>query len=295
MRLRLRGATAAALWMTGAIASFSLLAVGVREISATFDAFEIMLFRSAIGLAAVTLFLAATGRMVAARPRRMGLHGLRNLLHFCGQVTWLHALTLLPLAQVFALEFTSPLWVILLAPLLAGEALTRRKLLGGLIGFAGVLLVVRPGVSGLHGPGLAAGLACALFFALTSLITRRLTRTEPVTAVLFWLNLMQLGFSAVTVGWDGVWPAVPEAAQIPWLLVIGATGLSAHLCLTSALGVAPASVVMPMDFLRLPVIALVGWTFYDEPLEAAVLAGAALILAGNALTWRAQSSGTASS
>jgi drug/metabolite transporter (DMT)-like permease len=286
--VRLKGGAAAALWMGGAIASFSLLAVAVREVSPALDAFEIMLFRSAMGLAAMVAFLAATGRMAAARPRRMGLHGARNLLHFGGQVTWLYALTVLPLAQVFALEFTSPIWVILLAPLVAGERLTAAKLLGGLVGFAGVLVVVRPDASGLLSPGLAAGLACALFFALTSLLTRRITRTEPVVAVLFWLNFMQLGFSAATVGWDGAWPW-PEAAQLPWLLVIGATGLSAHLCLTSALDAAPASVVMPMDFLRLPVIALVGWALYAEPLDAGVFLGAALILGGNAMTLRPRS------
>jgi drug/metabolite transporter (DMT)-like permease len=100
---------------------------------------------------------------------------------------------------------------------------------------------------------------------------------------LFWLNAFQLLFSAVIVG-GTVWAPVPTAALAPWLLLIGAAGLAAHWCLTSALDAAPASVVMPLDFARLPVIALVGWAAYGELLDPLVFVGAALILAGNLLT-----------
>lgn len=274
----------AALWMGGAIASFTLLAVGARALSPALDTFEMMLFRSAIGVALVSAGLLLTGRSDAARPRRLSLHALRNVVHFAGQNLWFWALTLLPLAQVFALEFTSPLWVILLAPLFLGERLTRTKVLGGLVGFGGILLVVRPDFGG-PGAGVLAGLGCAVFFAVTSLLTRRLTRTEPVLAVLFWLNLMQLGLSAATVGWDGTWPA-PAAPLWPWIGVIGLTGLTAHWCLTHALEAAPASVVMPMDYLRLPVIAVVGWALYGETLDGWMALGALLIVGGNLLTLR---------
>jgi drug/metabolite transporter (DMT)-like permease len=258
------GTLVAAAWMTGAIASFSLLAVAARAVSPALDTFEIMLFRSGMGLLMVAAWLAATGRLREARPRRLDIHAARNVIHFAGQNLWFYALTVLPLAQVFALEFTSPLWVILLAPLFVGERLTGRALLAG---------------------GLVAAALCAVCFAVTSLVTKRLTRTQPVVAILFWLNAFQLLFSAVIVGWDGVAP-VPTAAQLPWLLVIGVTGLAAHLCLTSALNAAPASVVMPLDFARLPVIAVVGWAFYAEALDPLVFAGAALILLGNLLTLR---------
>jgi drug/metabolite transporter (DMT)-like permease len=237
-----------------------------------------------MGLLMVAAWLAATGRLREARPRRLDIHAARNVIHFAGQNLWFYALTVLPLAQVFALEFTSPLWVILLAPLFVGERLTGRALLAGAIGFAGVLVVARPEFADLH-PGLVAAALCAVCFAVTSLVTKRLTRTQPVVAILFWLNAFQLLFSAVIVGWDGVAP-VPTAAQLPWLLVIGVTGLAAHLCLTSALNAAPASVVMPLDFARLPVIAVVGWAFYAEALDPLVFAGAALILLGNLLTLR---------
>jgi drug/metabolite transporter (DMT)-like permease len=270
--------------MVGAIASFSLLAVGARAVSPALDTFEIMLFRSGIGLALMVLVLGVLGRLAEARPRRLDVHLGRNLIHFAGQNLWFYALTVLPLAQVFALEFTSPLWVILLAPLFLGERLTARALLAGAIGFTGVLIVARPDFGALH-PGLIAAALCAVCFAITSLVTKRLTRSQPVVAILFWLNAFQLFFSAVVVGWDGQAP-VPTSDQLPWLALIGGTGLAAHWCLTSALDAAPASVVMPLDFARLPVIAIVGWAAFGEPLDPLVFGGAALILAGNLLTLR---------
>jgi len=281
---RRSGTAVAAAWMTGAIASFSLLAVAGREVSPALDTFEIMLFRSAMGLVLVTATLTAQGRLGEARPRRFPLHVMRNLIHFAGQNLWFYALTVLPLAQVFALEFTSPLWVLLLAPLFLGERLTGRGLLAGLIGFAGVLLVARPEFGNLH-PGLIAAALCAVCFAVTSMLTKRLTQSQPVISILFWLNAMQLVFAAVIVSWDGEVP-VPTPAQAPWLLLIGVAGLAAHWCLTSALDAAPASKVMPMDFARLPVIAVVGWAAYGEALDPLVFLGAALILGGNLLGLR---------
>jgi drug/metabolite transporter (DMT)-like permease len=272
--------------MAGAIASFSLMAIATRELGATFDTFEIMLYRGAIGVALVTAALAATGALPLARPRRMGVHLARNAVHFAGQNLWLYAIGVLPLAQVIAIEFTSPLWVLLLAPVLLGERLTAPGLLAGAVGFAGVLVVAQPGAAPLD-RGLLAAAACALCFALTAVATKRLTRTEPVAAILFWLNVIQLALAAALVAARGGAPW-PDAGEAPWLLAIGVAGSAAHWCLTSALRAAPASVVMPLDFLRLPVIAGLAWLLYGEAVGVALALGSALILGGNLLTLRAQ-------
>lgn len=276
--------TRAALWMAGAIASFSLMAVATREVGDAFDTFEIMLYRGAIGVALVTTALAGMGSLALARPRRMSLHLLRNVVHFAGQNLWLFAIGVLPLAQVIAIEFTSPLWVLLLAPVLLGERLTATGLLAGVVGFVGVLVVAQPGAAPVE-RGLLAAAACAACFALTAIATKRLTRTEPVAAILFWLNAIQLAFAAVLVAARGGAPW-PDRGEAPWLLAIGLAGSAAHWCLTSALRAAPASVVMPLDFLRLPVIAGLGWLLYDEAVGASLAVGSALILGGNLLTLR---------
>ncbi|OBY27414.1 DMT family transporter [Leisingera sp. JC1] len=271
----------AALWMIGAIVSFSAMAIAGREAGLTLDTFEIMAYRSLVGVVIVVAVLTAAGRWHQVRRQRLGVHLLRNLFHFTGQNLWFLAVTLIPLAQVFALEFTSPLWVIILSPLLLGEALTRRRMLAAALGFAGILIVARPSPDTLN-LGLAAAASCAIFFALTAILTKRLTRHEHTASILFWLTSMQLVMGLLAAGWDGDM-ALPDAATLPWLVLIGIAGLTAHFCLTTALSLAPASVVVPVDFARLPAIAILGMVIYGEALDAWVLGGAAIICFANYL------------
>jgi drug/metabolite transporter (DMT)-like permease len=269
----------AAAWMTGAIASFSAMAVAGRAVSLDHDTFEIMLYRSLIGLVIVLVVAGVWGRIGEVTTRHMRLHAIRNCAHFAGQNLWFFALPLIPLAQLFSVEFTSPIWATLLAPLVLGERLTRARVLAALLGFAGVLVVARPDFGTLE-PGILAAAGAALGFAGSALFTRRLTRTETVVCILFWLSAMQAVLGLAFAGVDGD-IALPSATGLPWLALIALSGLCAHYCLTTALSLAPAGVVMTMDFLRLPVIAVIGMAFYGEPLELAVAIGAALILGAN--------------
>lgn len=282
---------AAALWMTGSIASFSAMAVAGRQVSAVHDTFEIMLWRSLVGLFLVVAVFSALGRLGEVRRDRLGSHLVRNLFHFAGQNLWFWALATIPLAQVFAIEFTSPLWVILLAALFLGERLTRTRILAAALGFAGILIVARPDFTALE-PGVIAAALSAVCFAATNVLTKALTRGESIVSILFWLTLMQLVLGASFAGWDGRMVA-PTAATLPWLALIGVAGLCAHLCLTMALTLAPAGFVVTVDFARLPVIAVVGWLVYDERVAPTVFAGAGLILAGILLNFRAASTARA--
>jgi drug/metabolite transporter (DMT)-like permease len=271
----------ATLWMLGAIFSFTAMAVAGRELGADFDTFEIMMYRSAFGLAIVLVvasFARTTGQI---RTGKLGLHAIRNLVHFTGQNLWFYAVTVIPLAQVFALEFTTPLWVIVLSPFLLGERLTRIRSIAALMGFAGILIVARPSVEGLNG-GMLAAASCAIFFALTFITTKRLTRTETITAIMFYLTAMQLVFGLIAAGYDGD-IALPGALDVPWLVLVGACGLLAHFCIANALSIAPATIVAPVDFARLPIIAIIGWLAYAEALDVWVFVGALVIFAGNYL------------
>ncbi len=277
---------AAALWMTGAIAAFTAMAIAGREISATHDTFEIMAARSIIGLAIVLVVTGSLGRLRDIRKDRLGQHLIRNIFHFTGQNLWFWAITIIPLAQVFALEFTSPIWVILLSPLVLGEALTRNRMLAAAVGFGGVLLVARPDFAAWD-PGVLAAAGSAICFAATILMTKALTRGESIVSILFWLTLMQGSFAIALVAYDGV-VQLPTATTWPWLVLIGCAGVTAHLCLTTALSLAPASFVVPIDFARLPIIAIIGALFYDEAIDAAILLGAALIFAANWINIRSE-------
>ena len=271
----------AALWMTGSIASFSFMAVAGRALAPRFDTFEIMMYRSLVGVIVVLILAAATGAWREVRFDRYGLHLLRNLAHFTGQNLWFFAVTVIPLAQVFALEFTSPIWVIVLSPLILGERLTLMRALAVVLGFAGILIVARPDPAGLNA-GLVAAAMAAVFFALTIMMTKRLTRTQSITCILFHLTTMQLVFGLVAAGYDGD-VALPDAASFIWLALVGVAGLLAHWCLTHALAIAPATVVVPIDFVRLPFIAVIGMLLYAEALDIWVFVGALIIFGGNYL------------
>ena len=276
---------AAALWMIGSIAAFTAMAIAGRAVKDVHDTFEIMTWRSLIGFVLVLGVAFARGRLGEVRTDRLPSHLMRNVVHFTGQNLWFHALAVIPLAQVFALEFTSPLWVIGLAALFLGERITRAKVMAGALGFIGIWLVARPDFAALD-PGVIAALASAVCFATTSVLTKALTRNESIVSILFWLTCMQLGMGLIAAGWDGDL-ALPTAATLPWLALIGVCGLCAHFCLTSALSLAPAGIVAPMDFARLPVIFVIGWVWYDEPVALGVGLGAGLIVAGILINLRA--------
>ncbi|MEO0932050.1 MAG: DMT family transporter [Pseudomonadota bacterium] len=271
----------AALWMIGAITSFTCMAIAGRAVSDELDTFEIMFYRSLTGIVIVVSIAAMAGTLRQVGTSRLRLHATRNICHFAGQNLWFYAITLIPLAQVFALEFTTPIWVILLSPLLLREPITRIGLICASIGFVGILIVARPDPASIS-PGLISAAACAVFFALTAILTRKLTQTETITTILFYLTVMQAVFGLACAGFDGD-IRLPSPQNVPWVILIGIAGLVAHFCLTKALSIAPASIVMPIDFVRLPTIAVVGMVLYDEPLELLVFIGAALIFAANYL------------
>ncbi len=276
----------AVLWMSGAIVSFSALAVAGRAVSLDHDTFELMLFRSVIGIGIVVTFAGYFGTLSQISFDRIGLHATRNLCHFAGQNLWFYALTLLPLAHLFALEFTSPIWVMILAAALLGEKITKVRAGTALLGFIGVIFVARPDLGGIQTGTVIATLA-AIGFAGSAIATKLLTKSASITCILFWLTVMQAAFGLITAGFDGD-IAFPNQRSLPWILVIAMCGLAAHFCLTKALTLAPASIVMPVDFLRLPVIAVIGMVFYNEPIVIWVFIGGSLIFLANLMNIRAE-------
>lgn len=269
----------AAIWMIGAITAFTLMAVAGRAAALNLDTFEIMFYRSCVGFAIVMACAVGFGKLDQVRADRLGLHFIRNVAHFTGQNLWFYAITVIPLAQVFALEFTGPIWVILLSPLILKERIRPLGIAAAIIGFIGILLVAKPGATTIS-PGIIAAALCAIGFGLTAIFTRLLTKTQTITCILFYLTGMQAIFGLICAGLDGDM-ALPTAMTLPWMILIGIAGLTAHFCLTKALSIAPATLVMPLDFLRLPIIAVVGIILYAEPIDIWVIVGGTLIFAGN--------------
>jgi drug/metabolite transporter (DMT)-like permease len=261
--------------MGGALVCFSLMAVAVRELLDTMGAFEILFFRATVSFLMVIAVLPRYG-IGALRTRRIGLHATRDVLHFGGQAAWVYAIGVLPLATVFAIEFTMPVWTAVLATLLLGERLNQGRVVMLVLGLAGILIILRPGFVVVP-PGAFATLAAAIAFASVMVATKRLSATDSPLAVLFYMSVIQmpLGLATALPGW-----VAPTLADVPWILAVGGAGFGSHYCLTRAFMHADATFVVPLDFLRLPLIAVVGALFYAEPIELATFLGAAVIFAG---------------
>jgi len=267
-----------ALWMAGAIASYIAAAVAVRALAKSLTVFEMMSVRSASGLAFLLALMLVSPKMRrGVTSRRIGLHLARNSVQFVGQIMWTLAITLLPFATVFSLEFTAPIWAALLAVMFLGERLTSTRAASIALCLFGVLVILHPGFSGFRAAALLA-LGAAITRAFTAIVTKKLTATDTTFAILFWMNLIQLPMNLA--GSDPLFIARLNLSMALPLLALAITGLTIHLCMAQAFRYADAIVVVPLDFLRVPLIAVIGWSFYGEPLDALVLAGSALVIAG---------------
>ncbi|MGB0634599.1 MAG: DMT family transporter [Paracoccaceae bacterium] len=271
----------AGLWMMGAVVSFTLMAVAGREVLDELDTFEVMMYRSFLGICIVLIFSKSAGTVNEINLQQLTLHLTRNITHFIGQNLWFFAVTAITLPQLFAFEFSVPIWVALFAPIFLSEKLTKRRLFAALIGFFGILIVARPDNIGVT-PGIIAAALCAMCFTGTGIATKLLTRTQSITCILFWLTVMQAILGIICAGYDFD-ISFPSRGNLPWVILIGLAGLLAHFCITKALQLADAIVVYPMDFVRLPLATGVGVLFYNEPIQLLVFVGAAIILGANFL------------
>lgn len=273
-------------WMAGALCSFSLAAISIRFLAKTLNVSEMLAFRNFAGIVALVVIALARPELRSQfKLRRPLLHLIRNGVHFIGNYAWALSITLLPLATVFALEFTAPIWLALLAVIFLRERLTGPRLVAIAAGFIGVLIIVRPGAEGLK-PAAFIMLAGALAFAATSIATKKLTATETTFSIIFWMNVIQLPLNLAGTRLEAF--AQVHAQDLLPLAGLAIGGLTSHYCLTNAYRYGDATVVMPLDFLRIPLIAMLGWLIFGESLDLFVFAGAALIIGGIMWSLRAE-------
>ena len=275
-----------ALWMVGTFVSLLSMAVAGRELSAEITIFQLLFWRGVVGLAVIMLLFQVAGGWRHLRTQKFATHGARSVVHLGAQYAWFYAIAFIPLAEVFALEFTTPIWTLILAALILGERITVVRVAAVILGFAGVLIILRPGLSPVGMPQIAALLSALGFAFSTYVMTRRLMRTDTPQTMLFWMVLIQTPL-ALFAGLDAwVWPT---GWSWGWIGLVGVGSLTAHYCMARALSLADANVVVPMDFFRLPLAVVVGWLAYAEIIDIWVALGAAVIFAGNYLNVRAES------
>jgi drug/metabolite transporter (DMT)-like permease len=269
----------AALWMAGWLSLMLVMVVAGREATTQMNVFELMEIRSVLGFILLLPFIFRAGGFAAVRTKRLPQHTARNLIHYGAQLGWFFALTLIPIGQVVAIEFTMPIWTAILAASFLGERITSWKAVAIALGVIGVVVIVRP-ATGEVNPGQLIALAAAVGFGISMALVKSLTRTESALTVIFWMIVVQAvaGFLPTLYVWT--WPS---AYVFGWVVVIAICGTFSHYCLASAMRYADATIVVPMDFLRVPLTATVGWLLYAERLDLYTVLGAALILTGNLL------------
>lgn len=272
----------AATWMAGWLTLMLVIAVAGREAMRELAVFQVMEMRSIIGLLLLWPLVRMSGGWAALKSQRLREHGARNVVHYAAQYAWFAALTMIPLAQVVAIEFTMPIWIILLAAAFLGERITPWKVLAVALGLLGVGLIVQPSSAGLS-PGQLVALAAAVGFAVSVTMVKSLTRTDSALAIIFWMLVVQSLLGLLPALWVWRWPS-PSAWG--WVGLVAFCGTFSHYCMARAMRHAEATVVMPMDYLRVPLTALAGWWIYAERLDLFTVAGTALILGGNLLNLR---------
>jgi drug/metabolite transporter (DMT)-like permease len=272
----------AALWMSGWLALMLVMVVAGREVMRELSAFQLMELRSSLGFCFLLPVILLNGGLSIVKTRRLPWHAARNLTHYGAQLGWFYALTLIPIGQVVTIEFTMVIWAAILAAIFLGERMTASKVAAIVLGLIGVVTIIRP--AGGINPGQMIALVAAVGFGISIALVKSLTRTENTLAIIFWMLVVQSVAGLVPTLMTWTWPSPHIWA---WAAVIAFCGTFSHFCMARAMVYADATVVMPMDFLQVPLTATTGWLIYGERLDAFTVLGAVLILAGNFVNLRA--------
>jgi drug/metabolite transporter (DMT)-like permease len=272
MSASLRGA----LWMCAAATCFALMITLVRHLTDDLHPLQVVFFRTAFGLLAMLPWLLRQGLGVL-RTGRFRLHLLRALIGIFAMVGWFTTLSLMPLAEATALSFTAPIFTSVLAVLILGEVMRLRRWTATLIGFLGALLIVRPGFAAIDPVALLA-IGTAAVWATSTVLIKVMARTESAGAITTYMALLTTPMTLLAALF--VWQA-PSWEQLGIAALLGATGSIGHICMSRALAAADASLVAPLDYLRLPIVALIAFLAFGEVPNAWVWLGAAVIAASS--------------
>ena len=261
-----------ALWMVTSCACFSTMTALIRHLTDGIHPFEVGFFRNLFGLVFVLPWL-WRGGLANLRTQRIALHGLRAMISLSALLCWFTAVSLMPIAEVTALSFTTPLFATIGAALFLHEVVRMRRWLAIAVGFAGTMIILRPGVEVIALPALLA-LAASAFIAVSVLLVKSLSRTESAATIVFYMALLMTPLSLAPALF--VWTTPPPETWA-WLVALGLVATLAHLTLVRAFATGDASAVLPFDFSRLIFVALLGYVFFGERPDVWTWIGAAVI------------------
>jgi drug/metabolite transporter (DMT)-like permease len=279
-----------ALWALGAMGCFTAMIVMIRYVSDVLTALDIAFYRAVVSVLVMlpVIFRGGMARGLGLlKTKRPGLMIARGALTYLALVAWIYAVANMVLADAVALNATIPLWTVILAAVALRERVPLQRWLVIMVGFAGALVILRPGFAEITIAAVAA-LVSAFFYGSTSVVSKALTRSERTGAIVFYTNLTLAVVSATPAL---IWWNPPGWKELPLVIGIGVTGALAHVCITQAYRHGDASFVAPFDFVRLVLITLAGYLLFGEAVSIFVWIGAALVIGSTVYLARVESRG----
>lgn len=261
------------LWMIAATVVLSVMVILVRTATQAMHPFEAAFLRNLFGFAFMLPWLARTG-LGGMRTQKLRLHMTRAATGLFAMLCWFSALALMPLAEAVALGFTTPLFATIGAALFLGEIVRRRRWSATIVGFVGVIVILRPGADMITAPAVIVLLSAAAA-AGSALQVKILARTESSSAIVTYMTLFMTPMSLLPALFVWTWPSWEMWAL---MAAIGALGTVGHLCFARALAVAETSAVVPFEYIRLPLVAAAGYFLFGETVDAWTWAGATIII-----------------
>jgi len=263
------------IWMVLSVFAFCFVAIGVKQVNTNISPFQIIFFRALIGLIPLLILIPRT--TIIGSFSNIKQHLLRNVFHLIAQYGWVVGIVYLSLAEVTAIEFTTPIWILILAPFFLKEKITGKKISSILLGFIGILIILKPGIDIINYNSIIV-LLSAICFAIAHTATKKIVQTNLASDVVFIMCLTQLPISFACAYTNWYWP---NYSDYFWLILIGLSGIWAHFSLAKALKKEDISSLISIDYLRLPILILAGILFYNQTFDRTIIIGGTLIILGN--------------
>lgn len=262
------------LWMVVSAICFSAMTASIRPASADMHPLQVLFFRNLIGLTLMMPWILRSG-IGAMRSKRLPLHILYASLVYLSMSTWYYAINKVTLVDAVALSFTIPFFTTGMAALFLGERVRWRRCLAIATGFGGALLVLRPGFQTID-PNMALILLNIMGWAAAVIMIKVLNKVDSTNAIVSYMFILltPISLPAALDNWSD-----PTWHSVPWILLLGLAGWGGHLCATKAVSLAPTSIVMPIEFIRLPLLGFIGFLVYGELPDHWTLIGSAVIVA----------------
>ena len=265
------------IWMLGFMVSITIMAICIRELSYKYSSFEIQNFRNIFSIIIIYIVFLLK-KNINLNSKQLKNNFIRNIFHFIGQSAWTWGLTVLPLATVFSLEFTMPIWAAIIAILIFKEKISLNKIFFLFLGLIGTWIILVPDTRYIEFSNIIV-LFSAITYAFAHNYTKELTKTDSILSILFFMSIIQLPLSFIgSIMMGNMQFNIIQ--EVPLILLLTVTSLLAHYSLSSALKKSDATIILPIDYIRLPIIVIVGWYYYNEIITNNVIIGSILIIFG---------------